>query len=49
MPLSDKLLLRKRAIIETVNDELKNIAQMEHSRHGTFHNFIVNLLSAIAA
>ena len=33
MTLSDKLLLRKRAIIETVNDELKNIAQVEHSRH----------------
>ena len=49
MPLSDKLLLRKRAIIKTVNDELKNIAQVEHSRHRTFDNFIVNLLSAIAA
>ena len=33
MSVSDKLLLRKRAIIETVNDELKNIAQVEHSRH----------------
>ena len=33
MSVSDKLLLRKRAIIETVNDELKNIAQIEHSRH----------------
>ena len=30
MSLSDKLLLRKRAIIETVNDELKNTAQVEH-------------------
>ena len=49
MTLSDKLLLRKRAIIETVNDELKNIAQMEHSRHRSFDNFIVNLLSAIVA
>ena len=48
MSLSDKLLLRKRAIIETVNDELKNIAQVEHSRHRTFDNFIVNLLGAIA-
>ena len=33
MSVSDRLLLRKRAIIETVNDELKNIAQVEHSRH----------------
>ena len=49
MPLSDKLLLRKRAIIETVNNELKNIAQVEHSRHRSFDNFIVNLLGAIAA
>lgn len=49
MRVSDKLLLRKRAIIETVNDELKNIAQVEHSRHRSLHNFVSNLLSAIAA
>ena len=49
MSVSDKLLLRKRAIIETVNDELKNIAQVEHSSHRCFDNFIVNLLGAIAA
>ena len=49
MSVSDKLLLRKRAIIETVNDELKNIAQVEHSRHRCFDNFIVNVLGAIAA
>ena len=49
MSVSDKLLLRKRAIIETVNDELKNIAQVEHSRHRSFDNFIVNILGAIAA
>lgn len=49
MSVSDKLLLRKRAIIETVNDELKNIAQVEHSRHRSFENFIVNTLGAIAA
>ena len=49
MSVSDKLLLRKRAIIETVNDELKNIAQIEHSRHRCFDNFIVNMLGAIAA
>ena len=46
MSVSDRLLLRKRAIIETVNDELKNIAQVEHSRHECFDNFIVNLLGA---
>lgn len=49
MSVTDKLLLRKRAIIETVNDELKNIAQVEHSRHRSFENFIVNMLGAIAA
>ena len=49
MSVSDRLLLRKRAIIETVNDELKNIAQVEHSRHRCFDKFIVNLLGAIAA
>ena len=42
-------LLRKRALIETVNDELKNIAQIEHSRHRSFDNFLANSLSAIAA
>ena len=49
MSLSDRILLRKRAIIETVNDELKNIAQVEHSRHRSFDNFIVNTLAALAA
>lgn len=49
MSMSDKLLLRRRAIIETVNDELKNIAQVEHSRHRSFDNFIVNTLGALAA
>ena len=49
MSVSDKLLLRKRAIIETVNDELKNIAQVEHSRHRSFDNCVVNLLGGIAA
>lgn len=49
MSFSDKLLLRKRATIESVNNELKNIAQLEHSRHRSFDKFIVNLLGAIAA
>ncbi|KST68516.1 hypothetical protein BC008_01510 [Mastigocoleus testarum BC008] len=33
MRLHDKLLSRKRSIIETINDQLKNISQIEHSRH----------------
>ena len=49
MSMSDRLLTRKRAIIETINDELKNIAQVEHSRHRSFDNFIVNMLGALAA
>lgn len=49
MGVSDKLLLRKRAILEKVNDELKNIAQVEHSRHRSFDNFIVNILGAFVA
>ena len=49
MNINDKILIRKRAVIETVNDELKNIAQIEHSRHRSFENFIANALSAIAA
>ena len=41
--------MRKRSIIETINDELKNIAQVEHSRHRSFHNFVNNLMAGIAA
>ena len=49
MDLSDKILLRKRSIIETINDQLKNISQIEHSRHRSFTNFLVNLLSGLLA
>lgn len=49
MELKDKILLRKRAIIETINDELKNMAQIEHSRHRSVANFVTNLLSGLAA
>ena len=45
----DKIMLRKRSLIETVNDQLKNICQIEHTRHRFFPNFIINLLSALAA
>jgi hypothetical protein len=47
--LSDKLLLRKRAIIETVFDQLKNISQIEHTRHRSFWNFLVNLAAGLIA
>ena len=49
MSLSDKVLIRKRAIIESVNDFLKNICQIEHSRHRSIENFLVNILSALIA
>lgn len=49
MDLYDKIMLRKRSIIETINDQLKNICMIEHSRHRSFHNFLNNLLSGIAA
>ncbi len=49
MSVSDKVLLRKRAIIESVNDELNNMAQIEHSRHRSFQNFVNNLMGGIAA
>jgi hypothetical protein len=39
MRLTDKLLARKRAIVETVIDQLKNISQIEHSRHRSPTNF----------
>lgn len=49
MELQDKILLRKRAIIETINDELKNLCQVEHSRHRCINNFVINILGALAA
>jgi hypothetical protein len=49
MTISDKILLRKRALIETINDELKNMAQIEHSRHRSIAGFTVNLMAGLAA
>jgi hypothetical protein len=46
---NDVVLLRKRAIIETINDQLKNISQIEHSRHRSPINFIVNLFAGLIA
>jgi hypothetical protein len=47
--LIDKILLRKRALIESVNDQLKNICQIEHSRHRSVFNFLVNLIAGLTA
>jgi hypothetical protein len=46
---NDVVLLRKRAIIETINDQLKNISQIEHSRHRSPINFIANLFAGLIA
>jgi len=49
LDVSDKLLLRKRAIIETIYDQLKNICQIEHARHRSPVNFLVNLVAGLIA
>lgn len=49
MPLMDKILLRKRSIIETINDQLKNMSQIEHTRHRSIAGFMLNLLGGLIA
>ena len=49
MLMTDKLLLRKRAIIESINDQLKNISHIEHSRHRSKKGFMINLLCGLTA
>jgi hypothetical protein len=49
IPLFDKMMLRKRAIVESIVDQLKNISQIEHSRHRSPRNFFVNLLAGLVA
>ncbi|KIC70754.1 hypothetical protein DB44_GB00030 [Candidatus Protochlamydia amoebophila] len=49
MTFNDKILLRKRSLIKTVNDQLKNISQIEHTRHRNIGNFLVNILGELAA
>lgn len=49
MPMIDKILLRKRSIIETINDQLKNVCQIEHSRHRSPTNFCVHLIAGLLA
>lgn len=49
MDLTDKILLRKRAIVETIIDQLKNISQIEHSRHRSATNFLVNMVAGLTA
>lgn len=46
---TDKILLRKRSLIESVNDELKNICSIEHTRHRSLQGFLNNMVTAICA
>lgn len=43
----DKILLRKRALIEAVNDELKNVCNIEHTKHRSVDNFVINLVAGL--
>lgn len=45
----EKAILRRRSLIETVCDELKNLCQIEHTRHRSPFNFLVNLMAGIVA
>ena len=49
MLLFDKIIFRKRSVIETINNELKNICYIEHSRHRSIHNFLMNLIAVLGA
>lgn len=49
MRLWDKLLLRKRTLIETINDQVKNIRQIEHTRHRSVLGFMVNVVAGLIA
>lgn len=49
LPLSDKIMLRKRAVIEAVHDQLKPIVLIEHSRHRRVTNLFVNLMAGLIA
>jgi len=46
---TEQILLRKRAVIESVNDELKNICKLQHTRHRSVNGFLFNIMSALAA
>ena len=45
----DKYFLRKRSILETIYDQLKNISQIEHTRHRSLSGFMINLIAGLVA
>jgi hypothetical protein len=49
MPVMDRVLTRKRSLIESVNDQLKNISQIAHTRHRSPCDFLFNFLAALIA
>ena len=49
MSLWDRAMLSKRFIIETINDQLKNISFIEHSRHRSINGFTLNLMAGLVA
>ena len=49
MRLWDRLMLRKRSLMETINDQLKNTSQIEHSRNRSLTGFMVNVVAGLSA
>lgn len=49
VPLFDKLMLKKRSMIESINNQLKNVLQLEHSRHRSVWNGFINMLATLIA
>jgi hypothetical protein len=49
LPLYDKLMFKRRSIIETINDQLKNISHIDHSHHRSVNSFFVNLMAGLIA
>lgn len=47
--LHEKVILRRRALIETVFDQLKHLLHIEHTRHRSSTNFAVNLVAGLVA
>lgn len=49
MPLFEKILLRKRSIIETIFSVLKRSYELEHTRHRSLENALVHIISTLIA
>jgi hypothetical protein len=49
MPLFDKIVLRKRSVIESINNQIKNVFQIEHTRHRSVTNGFINIIAGLIA